>query len=80
MAGRYDWTNDKRTNEELVALVQAGNTGLMESLWYKNRGLIAMYARKYRDDKRADYDIEDVYRQGIWASMRPHLPIHRNGE
>ena len=36
----------------------------MESLWYKNRGLIAEHARKYCDSGRADYDIEDLMQAG----------------
>lgn len=36
----------------------------MESLWHKNRGLIAEHARKYYDGGRADYDIEDLKQAG----------------
>lgn len=36
----------------------------MESLWHKNRGLIAEHARKYINGGRADYDIEDLMQAG----------------
>lgn len=64
MAGGYAYHSDKRTNEELVELIQAGDKGLMESLWHKNRGLIAEHARKYINGGRADYDIKDLMQAG----------------
>lgn len=64
MARGYAYHSDKRTNEELVGLIQAGEANLTENLWRKNIGLITEYARKYRDNERADYDAEDLMQVG----------------
>lgn len=64
MAGGCTHYGDKRTNEELVELIQAGEANLTENLWWKNIGLITEYARKYRDNERADYDAEDLMQVG----------------
>ena len=77
MARGYAYHSDKRTNEELVELIQAGDKGLMESLWHKNRGLIAEHARKYYDGGRADYDIEDLKQAGylgLCEAVRTYQP------
>lgn len=57
------------TNEELVVLIQNGNTEYLKELYEQNKGLIRTIAERYRYLKLDREDLESICKIEMWKSI-----------